>query len=200
MTRKAVDRLGVVQQVVEQQLRQKEAARQLGLSVRQVKRLVARYRAEGPSGLVSRRLGRRPGNALSDAARQEALGLVRTHYPDFGPTLAREKLAAHHGHKLSAETARAYMETLRAYLTRHGRPVALYSDKHSIFRVNRPDREGELTQFARALRTLDIEPIHANTPQAKGRVERANQTLQDRLVKELRLVGISDSVIAAWPS
>ncbi len=70
--------------------------------------------------------------------------------------------------------------------------MAFYSDKHSIFRVNHPEREGELTQFSRALRTLDIEPIHANTPQAKGRVERANQTLQDRLVKRLRLAGISD--------
>ncbi|HEB78339.1 MAG TPA: helix-turn-helix domain-containing protein, partial [Methylothermaceae bacterium] len=85
MTQKAVDRLKVIQQVVSKQLRQKEAARQLGLSVRQIKRLVARYRAEGPSGLVSRRLGRCPGNALPDAVRQEVLGLVRTHYPDFGP-------------------------------------------------------------------------------------------------------------------
>lgn len=89
-----------------------------------------------------------------------------------------------------AETTQAYMETLGQYLDQHGRPVALYSDKHSIFRVNHPEREGELTQFTRALKTLDIEPIHANTPQAKGRVERANQTLQDRLVKELRLRGI----------
>ena len=91
-----------------------------------------------------------------------------------------------------AETTLAYIETLRAYLAHHGRSVALYSDKHSIFRVNHPDHGGELTQFTRALRTLDIEPIHANTPQAKGRVERANQTLQDRQVKELRLAGISD--------
>ncbi|MDP1329360.1 transposase, partial [Klebsiella pneumoniae] len=70
--------------------------------------------------------------------------------------------------------------------------VALYSDKHTVFRINNPEREGELTQFSRALKTLDIESIHANTPQAKGRVERANKTLQDRLVKELRLQGISD--------
>ena len=71
--------------------------------------------------------------------------------------------------------------------------MALYSDKHSIFRVNHPDKEGEITQFTRAIKTLDIEPIHAKTPQAKGRVERANQTLQDRLVKEMRLQGI-DSI------
>ena len=109
MTQKAVDRLGVVHQVVSRQLRQREAACQLGLSVRQIERLVARYRAEGPSGLVSRCLGRRPGNVLSDAVRQEVLGLVRTHYPDFGPTLACEKLAAHHGHKLSAETLPQWM-------------------------------------------------------------------------------------------
>ena len=84
------------------------------------------------------------------------------------------------------------MRTLRGYLGQHGRPVAIYSDKHSIFRVNQKDREGDLTQFTRVLKTLDIQPIHANTPQAKGRVERANQTLQDRLVKELRLRGIDD--------
>ena len=78
------------------------------------------------------------------------------------------------------ETTQAYMETLRAYLAQHGRSVAPYSDKHRIFRVNHPDHEGELTQFTQALKTLDIEPIHANTPQLKGRVERANQTLQDR--------------------
>ena len=66
------------------------------------------------------------------------LGLVRTHYPDFGPTLACEKLAAHHGHKL-------FTETLRAYLAQHARSVAPYSDKYSIFRVNHPDQEGELT-------------------------------------------------------
>ena len=70
--------------------------------------------------------------------------------------------------------------------------MALYSDKHSIFRVNHPDKEGEITQFTRAIKTLDIEPLHANTPQAKGRVERANQTLQDRLVKEMRLQGIDN--------
>ena len=74
--------------------------------------------------------------------------------------------------------------------------MALYSDKHSIFRVNHPQREGELTQFTRALKTLDIAAIHANSPQAKGRVERANQTLQDRLVKELRLQNICDLATA----
>ena len=79
---------------------------------------------------------------------------------------------------------------LRARFAAHGRPVAYYSDRYGVFRVNRRDREGEPTQFARAPRTLDVESIHAGSPQAKGRVERANLTLQDRLVKEMRLRGI----------
>ncbi len=89
-----------------------------------------------------------------------------------------------------SETTEAYMRTTRAHLEAHGRPVAYYSDRYGVFRVNRRDREGEPTQFVRALRTLDVESIHAGSPQAKGRVERANLTLQDRLVKEMRLRGI----------
>ena len=88
-----------------------------------------------------------------------------------------------------AETTAAYMEALESYLRTYGRPVSFYSDRHSIFRINteEPISGNGLTQFGRALETLDIEAIHARTPQAKGRVERANQTLQDRLVKEMRL-------------
>ena len=93
------------------------------------------------------------------------------------------------------ETYFAYCEASRHYLERYGKPVAFYSDKHGIFRVNQPRPLGltsGLTQFGRAMQELDIQIICANTPQAKGRIERANQTLQDRLVKELRLRGISD--------
>jgi hypothetical protein len=93
------------------------------------------------------------------------------------------------------ETFFAYCEASRHYFERYGKPVAFYSDKHGIFRVNQEQTTGlgsGLTQFGRAMQALDIQIICANTPQAKGRVERANQTLQDRLVKELRLRGISD--------
>ena len=71
--------------------------------------------------------------------------------------------------------------------------VAFYSDKHSIFRVSKENAaSGDgMTQFGRALSELNIEILCANTSQAKGRVERAHSTLQDRLVKELRLAGIS---------
>jgi hypothetical protein len=87
----------------------------------------------------------------------------------------------------------AYAEATKAYFLRHGKPVAFYSDKHGIFRVNQPSAGlGEsLTQFGRAMQALEIAIICANTPQAKGRVERVNLTLQDRLVKELRLRGLS---------
>jgi transposase len=93
------------------------------------------------------------------------------------------------------ETFFGYAEGVRHYVQRHGKPLAFYSDKHGIFRVNQPRPLGlssGLTQFGRAMQDLDIQIICANSPQAKGRVERANLTLQDRLVKELRLKGISD--------
>jgi hypothetical protein len=79
------------------------------------------------------------------------------------------------------------------YIEHHGKPVAFYSDKHGIFRVNQTSvGVGEnLTQFGRAMQELEIAIICANTPQAKGRVERVNFTLQDRLVKEMRLLNIS---------
>jgi len=90
---------------------------------------------------------------------------------------------------VEAETTWNYMDLAKRYVLRHGRPLAFYSDKHSIFRINKTDALSGigLTQFGRALKELEIQLICANSPQAKGRVERANRTLQDRLVKELRL-------------
>lgn len=93
-----------------------------------------------------------------------------------------------------SESAFSYFEALALYLKRHGAPVAFYSDKHSVFRVAKKDAKGGqgMTQFGRALCELNIEILCANSSQAKGRVERMNRTLQDRLVKELRLAGICD--------
>jgi hypothetical protein len=77
-----------------------------------------------------------------------------------------------------AESTFAYFEATREYLSRYGKPLALYSDKASIFRVNRDTANGPgYTQFARALYELNIDGICANTPAAKGRVERAHLTL-----------------------
>jgi Winged helix-turn helix len=91
-----------------------------------------------------------------------------------------------------------YFRVTRTYLEDWGKPVAFYSDKFSVFRVYQRDAEGGtgMTQFGRALHELNIDIICANSPQAKGRVERAFGTLQDRLVKELRLARI-DTIEAA---
>ena len=99
-----------------------------------------------------------------------------------------------HLHFVHTESTFAYFDAARGYLERHGRPVAFYSDKNSVFRMHQTGAlSGDgLTQFGRALRSLNIDIICANSSQAKGRVERANKTLQDRLVKELRLAGVSD--------
>jgi hypothetical protein len=92
---------------------------------------------------------------------------------------------------VESESTFAYFHATRAYLEAWGKPVALYSDKHGVFRVNQSGAIGGdgMTQFGRALHALNIDIICANSSQAKGRVERAHKTLQDRLVKELRLAG-----------
>ncbi|GAB4182463.1 MAG: hypothetical protein Fur0039_27110 [Rhodocyclaceae bacterium] len=270
MSEKERDRLRVIEAVVGKRLRQVEAAKRLGLSVRQVKRLVRAHRQAGAAGLVSRRRGRPSNRRIGQEEREAVLACVRSRYADFGPTLAAEYLTSFHGFTRSVEslrkwmiedglwapkrqrhkrpfqlrerracvgelvqidgsphawlegrgprctlisfiddatgrlqyarftpagTSRAYLSGLRAYVARHGRPVAFYSDRHSIFTKHDPE-DPTPTQFERAVRDLGIEPILALSPQAEGRVERAFQTLQDRLVKALRLAGI-DTLEAA---
>jgi transposase len=280
MSRKEQDRSEVIRLHIEGHIKQKEAARRMGVSTRQVRNLVRAYRKHGASGLIHGNRGRESNRRIREEVRQAALGLVRERYWDFGPTFAREKLVEEHGFAMSVETLRqwmmadglwhpkqkkqkrafqlrprrprvgemiqidgsphdwfegrapectlivfiddassrlmemrfvpaetteAYMGCLKRYLARYGRPGCFYSDKHGVFRVNAEDAEAgeQLTQFGRALRTLDMGIIHANTPQAKGRVERANQTLQNRLIKDMRLAGISgmeegNAFLKAW--
>jgi transposase len=97
-----------------------------------------------------------------------------------------------HARFYPVESTAAYLDSLQRYVGHHGRPLALYSDRHSIFTKHDPE-DPQPTQFERALTQLNIESILAYTPQAKGRVERLFQTLQDRLVKAMRLAGI-DSI------
>ena len=98
----------------------------------------------------------------------------------------------------SGDSTESNMTMLDRYIRRHGRPLSIYADKASHFKVNRPasieeqlEGIGPQTQIGRALAQLDIEYIPAHSPQAKGRVERVFGTMQDRLVKELRLADIS---------
>lgn len=270
MSNREITRLEAMQRIKDKRLSQKEAARMLDLSVRQVKRLYQAYKAQGAEGLVSARRGKPSNHRLDEHVEQQVLDLLKAKYEDFGPTLAHEKLTEDHRIGISRESVRklmiveglwkpkrakkpsahqmrerracwgelvqadgsdhawfeergpkctllvfiddatgqlgelwfvpdettfAYFEATRHYIERFGKPIALYTDKHGIFRVNQPRPLGTtsgLTQFGRAMQELDIQIICANSPQAKGRIERANQTLQDRLVKELRLRGISD--------
>ncbi len=276
MSRQELDRVRIIQRVLDKRLSQRAAAQALGIGPRQVRRCCRALQRDGPEALTSRRRGRRSNRRLPDHVRDQALALVRERYPDFGPTFAHEKLTELHGMTMSVETLRgwmvanglwltraqrrpraqqprrrrpsrgelvqidgsdhhwfedraerctllvfiddatselmelrfaesesafSYFAALRGYVQKHGCPIALYSDKASVFRVTRQEAAGGAgeTQFARALAELNISNIFANSPAAKGRVERANSTLQDRMVKELRLAGISDMEAAnAW--
>src|SRR5881296_1798924 len=99
----------------------------------------------------------------------------------------------------AVESTFDYFRATRRYLEQHGKPMAFYSDRLSVFHVQARERAESgsgLSQFGRALRELNIDLLCARSPEAKGRVERANGTLQDRLVKELRLRGLNDPVAA----
>ena len=121
--------------------------------------------------------------------REQRVDLIHDRLIKFGKSLSVEDEVVIEATGNSAAVERI----LKGYLASYGRPLAFYSDKHSIFRVSKSDAEGGqgMTQFGRALSDLGIEILCANSSQAKGRVERVNRTLQDRLVKELRLDSIS---------
>ena len=268
MSERDVRRIEVLTEILSGRRTVASAAIVLAISVRQVHRLLIRFREDGGGALIHKGRGQASNHRLTPGVREYALELVRTRYADFGPTLAIEVLLDKHGLKVGRETLRtwmvedglwlsrkqrrsfhqprlrresygelvqidgsdhrwfeqrgepctllvfiddatsklmqlrfvpsestdSYFGALQGYLNDHGCPVAFYSDKHTVFRVNKPDAKGGsgMTQFGRALAELNIEILCANSSQAKGRVERANRTLQDRLVKELRLAGVSD--------
>jgi len=277
MSKEELGRLEVMERLQEKRMKQRTAAEILGVSIRQVKRLLRAYRRDGAAGLASKQRGKPGHHQMAPETGRAALDLLKGRYADFGPTLAHEKLVELHGMKLclgsvrkimleeglwKAKRARklevhqmrerracfgeleqmdgtdhdwfegrsercsllvmiddasgklgalhfvaeesffGYCALLRQYLAAHGRPAGLYTDKHGIFRVNIPNAGSgdNLTQFGRAMQELEIPILCANTPQAKGRVERVNQTLQDRLVtpalaggarEEMRLRNIS---------
>ena len=267
MSERELQRVGILAEVLSRSRTAVSASHVLGVSERQVWRLLCRYKAGGAASLAHGARGKTAHNELPDETKTRVLSLFQAHYRDFGPTLASEFLAEKHGVIVSRETLRhwlieaglwlprrqrrrfhpprlrrerlgeliqidgsehrwfedradpctllvfiddatgqlmqlrfassesafSYFDALEGYLEAHGRPLAFYSDKHTVFRVAKPDAKGGhgMTQFGRALSELNIEILCANSSQAKGRVERVNRTLQDRLVKELRLAGIT---------
>ena len=267
MSEKEIERIKIMVMVEEKRITQKEAAQQMGISERQTRRVLRKYRKEGEEGLISKRRGKASNNQMKRDKKREILGLLQTKYEGFGPTLASEKLWENEAIAVSKETIRkilieegchkpkikkkekehplrkrkgsvgemvqidgsyhawlenraekqclilfvddassqilagrfvpresfaAYAELCKDYFQEKGLPKAFYSDRFSVFRVNAKNvtTTDSITQFSRALSELGVNLICANSPQAKGRVERANKTLQDRLVKEMRLAGI----------
>lgn len=273
LSMKETERIAIMDNLVAKRIKQKHASLQLGISVRQVQRMVKRYKRTGILGLIHQSRGRVGNRAMKQEKKNNIVLLIKQQYSDFGPTLTAEKLFERDGIRVSEEKIRLLMIeeglwktkqrkqvvihtyrqrrscvgeliqldgsphrwfeeranpcTLLAYIddatsrimdgefadyegtftlfsaTEHylqvyGKPLSLYVDKHSTYRINRQATiEEELkdflpqSQFGRAMEQLRIELICANSPQAKGRVERLFETLQDRLVKELRLAGIS---------
>src|SRR5215212_660405 len=209
MSKKEFDRLEILLGVRSGRLRVADACELLGLKRRQVFRLLAGLKHGGAASLVSKRRGRPSNNRLPEAYRELALSLVREQYADFGP-----KLAEVHGCAISRETLRVWMIAAGLWVDRRhrlpsphqprrrrdclGELVQIDGSEHAWFE-DRAEKCTLLaggdgaTQFGRALTELNIDILCANSPQAKGRVERAFGTLQDRLVKELRLAGIRRS-------
>ncbi|MCO8369077.1 ISNCY family transposase, partial [Burkholderia cenocepacia] len=124
-----LDRLKVIQAVVDTGLKPGRAAERLGLTVRQIERLVTRYRESGAAGLTSRKRGR-PGNRrLDEELARRALTIIRERYADFGPTLACEKLSECHGIQLAKETVRRLMTDAGLWAPRRQRPPKVYQPR-----------------------------------------------------------------------
>lgn len=271
MSLKERERLKVLSRVESGGLRLVDAAGILGVSYRTVLRSLKRYREKGDAGLTHLGRGRPSNRGAPAAVKEKILARYDERYPDFGPTLAAEKLALdgyevghetlrrwliasgrwkkkrrrskhrsqrdrkmHFGEMVQMdgshhdwfegragrcclmnmvddatsaryailseeETTEAAMRALWGWIDRYGIPASVYVDKKTVYVVDEKSRERAkdegreaLTQFGRACKKLGIRIITANSPQAKGRIERGHGIYQDRLVKELRLEETDD--------
>lgn len=266
----------ILQQAINGDITNAQAAKQLGLSIRQVQRAKAAIRTHGVESVIHGLKGKPSNHRIAEQVKQTSLTAIRERYADFKPTFATEKLAQYHGIFVSAETTRLWMmkEGLwksrkqkkssyhawrprrqyfgeleqfdgsyhywledrykdgegnpielcllasiddatgkitkasflpnegvvavftfwKEYVVEYGKPVAIYLDAFSTYKITHKSAEDNKdlkTQFERATGQLSIRLITAHSPEAKGRVERLFETLQDRLVKEMRLAGIT---------
>ena len=181
-----LDRLKVIQAVIDGDLKPYRAAERLGLTSRQVRRLARRCEREGPIGLIAKRFNRPSNNMMDPALRCRVLVILRELYVDDATSRLMVVLFT------GTESTFAYFEATRQYLKLYGEPLAFYSDTASVFRINNKSPTGGAghTQFGRALYELNIDGICANTPAAKGRVERAHLSRGKRLrALRFRFVG-----------
>lgn len=269
-------RFDVITKVLKKEIKPGLAAKLLGISTRQVRRIKIEVRKHGAAATVHKLKDKRSNHQSDPLIKEKALDIIREKYSDFKPGLATEKLQEEHDIHITSQTTRIWMTEIglwkphkqkeinykswrprkdyfgemqqfdgsyhlwfenrycdklgepievcllasiddatgkitkatfaanegiiavftfwKEYLLQHGRPISIYLDKFSTYKINHKaavDNSELLTQFQRAMQTLGIQLITAHSPQAKGRVERLFQTLQDRLVKEMRLANIN---------
>lgn len=270
------EKASILYSAIEGQITNSHAAKQLGLSIRQVQRAKAAIRKNGKASVIHGLKGKVGNHRIAETIKKHSLEVIKKKYADFKPSFATEKLAENHSIAISYGTTRLWMieenlwkprkqkqPTYRSFRPRKeyfgeleqfdgsyhywledrycdsqgdpielcllaaiddatgtitkavfaphegvipvcsfwkeyvlsiGKPLTIYLDKFSTYKINHKaavDNADLITQFERATRTLGIQLIFANSPQAKGRVERVFKTLQDRLVKELRLANIT---------
>jgi hypothetical protein len=270
MTHEELKRLHVVHKTLDKSITQAEAADIIGVCLRQAQRIIKTVRTKGDKGVIHKSRGRPSNRALPGRLKDKALRLYKEKYPDFGPTLASEKLFEIDKIKLNDETLRLWlieksipyrkrkkrphrawrqrkacfgemvqidgsrhdwfegrapncvfmgyiddatgrpfgrfypyegtlpaMDSFKRYIRKNGIPASIYLDKHTTYKSTKKQTiEDELnnvepmSQFSRAVNELGVNVIYADSPQAKGRIERLFNTFQDRMIKEMRLKGI----------
>ncbi len=271
MTQGELKRLHIVRKALDKSITQAEAADIIGRCLRQVRRIVKRVKREGDSGVIHKSRGKPSNRALPKKIKDKALRFYKEKYPDFGPTLATEKLFEIDKIKIDDETLRLwlieenipykqrkkrphrqwrqrkdhfgemlqidgsehdwfegkgpkcvlmgyvddatgnvfarfypyegtlpFMDSFKRYIKRYGIPQSVYIDRHTTYKsTKKPTIEEQLSnteslsEVQRALKELSVDIIYAWSPQAKGRIERLFNTFQDRVIKEMRLQGIS---------
>lgn len=276
LSAKEQEKLRIINTARDRKITNGQAAKMLGISIRQVKRLKKKIREQGSYGIIHQLKRKQSNHHIERNVKQNALQLIRKKYVDFKPRFATEKLQEIHGFTITSQTVRIWMQEARLWKTRKqkkaqyrawrprkeyfgeleqfdgsyhywfenryrnekgesievcllasiddatgkitkaqfvtnegviavftfwkaytaniGKPLSIYLDKFSTYKINHKaalDNSELMTQFERAMKDLSIQLITAHSPEAKGRVERLFETLQDRLVKEMRLAGIN---------
>lgn len=259
MSQQEVDRLSLINQVMNKKITIKESSAILKLSERQLFRVLSRVRQEGSKGIIHKLRGKSSNRGYPEKVKQKVIEIYKKQYSDYGPTLFSEELLKNHSISIDHETVRRWMRerfittylrkkrphrkrrerrsangemiqfdgshhdwfegrdaecclyvcvddatgkvhlrfgrtentadamlTMWEYIKHNGIPRSIYLDRFSTYYA-----KYKLTDFARAMKELGVEIIYAKSPQGKGRVENRNRTLQDRLIKSMRQLGIS---------
>src|SRR4030042_2797479 len=260
MSQKEIDRLYIIKKIEAKEIKVEEGSKILGISGRQTYRVLKRVKEEGSKGVIHKLRGQKSNRGYPEELKNKVIGIYRTNYSDYGPSLFSEQLIENHNISIDHETIRRWLRskaittsmrrkrphrkkrerrgccgemlqfdgshhdwfegrgaeccllncvddstgkiylrftvsentqdvllTLWEYVSKYGIPRSIYTDRYKVYKA-----EGKLTDFGRAMKELNVETIYAHSPQAKGRVERVNRTLQDRLIKALRREGISN--------